>query len=102
MSIKTWFSINTENWGKPILWSELFEPMTPIENVQFAAGFKVGTSTVPNEYLKHFKNKDLLKRTYALRDLLVGRLFSIIYAVKHGSPLKGVCKYCPKIIIKDT
>ncbi len=44
-----------------------------------------------------------LKELYDLRDLLVGRIYSLVNDVRNGIPLEGYCEFCPdrKITIND-
>ena len=43
---------------------------------------------------------EALKKIIDLRDLLIGKLISIEHSVKHLTPLKGSCEYCPHLKIK--
>jgi hypothetical protein len=44
-----------------------------------------------------------LKELLDLRDLLVGKIYAIVYAVNHGEPLLGYCDFCPNrnVTIKE-
>jgi hypothetical protein len=48
------------------------------------------------------KSKEL-KEIYNLRDMLIGRIYSIVNDVRNGIPLMGYCDHCPtrKITIRD-
>jgi len=71
---------------------------SPDELVQIVASIRAGNSMMSNNYSDYDQNK--IKRLFFLRDLLVGRIYSIVNSVKHNIPLKGHCTYCPKIKIK--
>jgi len=96
--------------GLPKLFSSEFAGETPSEIV-------VQASTLKDEYIKlprryglgaskdefiHVHRKEM-KEIYDLRNLLVGKLYSIVNDVRNGIPMRGYCDHCPhhKLTIKE-
>jgi predicted transcriptional regulator len=83
--------------GFPKYFSSFEEPFgssqTPQELVSRVAAHKEA---------KHME-KDKIKEIENLRNLLVGKIYSIVNEVANGIPLQGYCEYCPdrKVTIKS-
>jgi len=87
-----------EEYGLPLFGKFNHDFESPDELIQVAASIRVGYSMMSNYYSDYDQNK--IKRLLFLRDLLVGRIYSIVNGVKHNIPLRGHCSYCPNIKIR--
>lgn len=85
-----------------------FDDSTPEETAAKAAALK-GDQIVVLDPFKALRESGLkievsdkeVKELVNLRDLLVGKIYTIIAKVKHGSPLEGKCDLCPELAIKE-
>jgi len=70
------------------------------EEDMFSFDFRNGQRLDRTLYSK--EERERVKGLYHVRDLLVGKIYSIANDVQNGIPLQGFCDYCPdrKIIIK--
>ncbi len=88
-----------EEVSKPYLGSLDYDFESPAERVQIAASFRTGLTEISEWYSNYDQEK--IAELFNMRDLLVGRIYSIINSVSHNIPLKGHCDYCPRIRILD-
>jgi len=86
-----------EQVGKPYLGPLDYDFESPAEKVQIMASFRAGLTEIPEWYSDY--NQVQITEIFNLRDLLVGRIYSLINSVRHSIPLRGHCGYCPKINI---
>ncbi len=94
---------------KPILAEEFPSEPPKDEKIPVRVSALLPDSTDFEAFRKEYEAKEVrdnnpeIRNLVKLRDSLIGKLYSLVGSVEHGSPLLGSCDFCPhkKLTIKD-